>query len=36
MDVVFVLYDAMTALDLVGPYQVLVANPELRITLAAT
>lgn len=36
MDVVFVLYEAMTALDLVGPYQVLAMNPELRITLAAS
>jgi transcriptional regulator GlxA family with amidase domain len=36
MHAVFVLYDAMTALDLVGPYQVLATHTELRITLAAT
>ena len=36
MHVVFVLYDAMTALDLVGPYQVLASHSDLRITLAAS
>jgi len=36
MNVVFVLYEAMTALDLVGPYQVLSGLPDLRVTLAAS
>ena len=31
----FVLYESMTALDLVGPYQVLSAVPQARIRLAA-
>src|SRR5262249_31168505 len=32
----FVLYDQMTALDLVGPYQVLASVPGLEVRLAAT
>jgi transcriptional regulator GlxA family with amidase domain len=36
MNVVFVLYEEMTALDLVGPYQVFAAAPDARVTLAAT
>lgn len=36
MDIVFALYEGMTALDLVGPYQVFAVAPDLRITLAAS
>jgi transcriptional regulator GlxA family with amidase domain len=28
MDIAFVLYDGMTALDLIGPYEVLASHPE--------
>jgi transcriptional regulator GlxA family with amidase domain len=35
VNVTFVLYESMTALDLVGPYQVLCAVPQARIRLAA-
>lgn len=36
MKVVFALYEQMTALDLVGPYQVFAIAPGLEITLAAS
>jgi transcriptional regulator GlxA family with amidase domain len=36
MNIVFVLYDEMTALDLVGPYQVFAMVPNARVSLAAT
>jgi len=36
MEIVFALYDDMTALDLVGPYQVLAMLPDARVSLAAT
>jgi transcriptional regulator GlxA family with amidase domain len=36
MHIVFTLYDQMTALDLVGPYQVFAGMPGARITLAAS
>lgn len=36
MNIVFALYDGMTALDLVGPYQVFASLPEARVTLAAS
>ncbi|HEX2317023.1 MAG TPA: DJ-1/PfpI family protein [Thermomonospora sp.] len=35
MKVVFVLYDQMTALDLIGPYEVLAAHPQVRPCFAA-
>ncbi|QFZ21751.1 DJ-1/PfpI family protein [Saccharothrix syringae] len=35
MDVVFVLYPGMTALDLVGPYEVLAPQPEVTARFAA-
>jgi transcriptional regulator GlxA family with amidase domain len=35
MNITFVLYDEMTALDLVGPYQVLVNLPQTELRLAA-
>lgn len=36
MHVVFALYEAVTALDLVGPYQVFSMAPNTRVTLAAS
>ena len=36
MHIVFALYDDMTILDLVGPYQVLSMLPDARVSLAAT
>jgi transcriptional regulator GlxA family with amidase domain len=36
MKVVFALYEQMTALDLVGPYQVFAIAPGMEITLAAS
>jgi transcriptional regulator GlxA family with amidase domain len=36
MHVVFALYEAVTALDLVGPYQVFSVAPDVRVTLAAS
>ncbi|MET0388847.1 MAG: DJ-1/PfpI family protein [Polyangiales bacterium] len=36
MKIVFVLYEEMTALDLIGPYQVLSFAPDAQVTLAAT
>lgn len=35
MDIAFLLYDNMTSLDFIGPYQVLSMVPEARIHLAA-
>ncbi|WP_433558640.1 DJ-1/PfpI family protein [Pseudonocardia xinjiangensis] len=35
MNAVFVLYDQMTALDLVGPYEVLAGHPQVRTYFAA-
>jgi putative intracellular protease/amidase len=35
MDAVFVLYDQMTALDLVGPYEVLASHPSVTPVFAA-
>jgi transcriptional regulator GlxA family with amidase domain len=35
-DITFVLYDQMTALDLIGPYQVLSAVPGANVRMAAT
>jgi transcriptional regulator GlxA family with amidase domain len=35
MDIAFLLYDNMTSLDLIGPYQVLVMVPKARIHLVA-
>lgn len=36
MDIAFLLYDNMTALDFIGPYQVLTLVPHARIHLVAT
>ena len=36
MHIVFTLYDGVTALDLVGPYQVLASTPGVKVTLAAS
>jgi transcriptional regulator GlxA family with amidase domain len=36
MQVTFILYDGMTALDLVGPYQVFAGAPGVDVKLAAT
>lgn len=36
MKIVFALYESMTALDLVGPYQVFATLPGAKITLAAS
>jgi hypothetical protein len=36
MDIAFVLYDAFTALDLVGPYEVIAAWPDARVRFVAT
>jgi transcriptional regulator GlxA family with amidase domain len=36
MDIAFLLYDNMTSLDFIGPYQVLGLVPKARIHLAAT
>ncbi|MFB4317776.1 DJ-1/PfpI family protein [Actinomadura sp. 21ATH] len=35
MNVVFVLYDQMTALDIIGPYEVLAGHPQVRPCFAA-
>jgi transcriptional regulator GlxA family with amidase domain len=36
MDIAFLLYDNMTSLDFIGPYQVLALVPKVRIHLVAT
>jgi transcriptional regulator GlxA family with amidase domain len=36
MHIVFTLFEGMTALDLVGPYQVFAMVPDMRVTLAAS
>jgi transcriptional regulator GlxA family with amidase domain len=36
MDIVFALYEGMTALDLIGPYQVFAVAPDMNVTLAAS